>query len=59
MEFTQMKNIFSSHGVEVKVENERMFALEEWFDTITKENGSKWIDVTNYTLTKVKHFLGY
>lgn len=54
-----MEKIFIAHGVQVKHENNQMFALEEWYCCITKENGSQWVNVTNWTLTQVKHFLGY
>lgn len=54
-----MIEILKSHGIQTKTENGQLMVLEEWFDTITKENGSQWLNATNWTLKQVKQFLGY
>lgn len=51
--------ILNAHGVQTKVEGNKTYALDEWFNTITKKNGSKWVNVTNWTTKQVRDFLGY
>lgn len=49
--------ILTAHGINTKFENGNLYALEEW----TKEGQyfNKWVNVSNWTITKVKNWLGY
>lgn len=56
-----MKAILLSHGIEVKEENNQLFACEE--GTIYKDGSvttyQDWVNVTGWSLKKLYCWLGY
>ena len=50
--------LLESHGIETKIENDKLMILEEWWNK-DGSNGSQWIDASDYTIKQIKEFLGY
>lgn len=52
-----IENILKNHGVETKIENDKLFAFDAW--TLNGVAGGKWVNATKWTVNKCKLFLGY
>lgn len=49
--------VLNAHGVKTKIENNEVYALEEW--TFQQIPNSKWILATNYSMKETLLFLNY
>lgn len=55
-----MKQILKDHGIKtVKTVNGSLLAYEVSYNTITGEDYSKWVNVTNWTKSQLYFWLGY
>jgi hypothetical protein len=52
-------NILKSHQIKTKTEDSKLFAWEDVFNYITNQDESKWIEVTNWSESKLYKWLGY
>lgn len=52
-----IQTILSAHGVETKIENNKLYAFEAW--TIKGVAGGQWVDTTGWSNKEVFEFLNY
>ena len=51
-------NILHNHGIETRVQNGRIEALDVVYDAAGRDVSS-WVDCTDWTVRGAKEFLGY
>ena len=55
-----MEQILKNHGIEtMETANGSLLAYEVLYNTITGEDFSKWVNVTNWTKSQLYFWLGY
>lgn len=52
-----IQNILSAHGVETKIENNKLFAFEDW--TLNGVWGGQWVDTSTWETFDIFNFLNY
>lgn len=60
----KMTRILKSHGIDYRVDGNKIFALEEFtqFSMISGKmlfSGCRWIDVSDFTIDQLYSWLGY
>lgn len=50
--------ILTDHGIPSRADGSALLALDEWFDP-SGELHRDWVNVSNWTLSKLLNFLGY
>lgn len=55
----KIEQILRAHGVQVQAIGGRLLAYEVAYNVNTRVDVSKWIDVTDWTMSQLRSWLGY
>lgn len=54
-----IQNYLHLHGIETREIRGKLYAYDEYYDTIKKVHGGQWVNATAWTLQDARDFLGY
>jgi hypothetical protein len=47
------------HGIKTREIHGKLYAYDEYWDTVKKVHGGEWVNATTWTLQDARDFLGY